>query len=108
MIWGVVIILFLACSILYFFSRKKEHKMNSIKNKLHDEILHSDIDYSNIFKSSFEATYLYNQLKVIYHPDRFILPEKKEIATKLFQEITQNKYNYKKLLEIKKIAEKEL
>lgn len=94
---------------LHFLRKQKKERINlTEKDRIVSEILESKIDFQNIFRSSFEATSLYNQLKTLYHPDKFLTAEKKEIATKLFQEITLNKHDYKKLLEIKQIAEKGL
>lgn len=59
--------------------------------------------------SSFHATEIYNELKVKCHPDRFIGDvEKNATANRIFQEVTKNKMNYKRLQELKKEAEESL
>lgn len=107
--WVIIILLFLILFIyLYFRYRKKGNRDLSRQEKRRAEIINSEVDFQNIMRSSFEATSLYNKLKVKYHPDRFLDPREKEIATNLYQEITANKHDYNKLLDIKEIAEKEL
>jgi len=70
-----------------------------------DESMKENIDFDNVIKSSFNSTQLYNELKVKCHPDRYISREEKNIiAESLFQEITKNKTNYKKLTELKEEA----
>ena len=77
------------------------------KQKLRESIK-SDVDFQNII-SSFHATEIYNELKVKCHPDRFIGDvEKNATANRIFQEVTKNKMNYKRLQELKKEAEESL
>ena len=78
------------------------------KQKLRESIK-SDVDLQNIINSSFHATEIYNELKVKCHPDRFIGDvEKNATANRIFQEVTKNKMNYKRLQELKKEAEESL
>ena len=78
------------------------------KQKLRESIK-SDVDFKNIINSSFHATEIYNELKVKCHPDRFIGDvEKNATANRIFQEVTKNKMNYKRLQELKKEAEESL
>ena len=78
------------------------------KQKLRESIK-SDVDFQNIINSSFQATEIYNELKVKCHPDRFIGDvEKNATANRIFQEVTKNKMNYKRLQELKKEAEESL
>lgn len=94
--------------LILIFSRKsspKNEKLQRFKN----ESMNHEIDFSNTISSAFHAEKLYDELKVKCHPDRFpIDPEKSKIAEILFQEITKNKYNMKKLLELKEQAKHEL
>lgn len=74
-----------------------------------EKSLKEDVDFRNIITSSFHTQPLYNELKVKCHPDRFPNDEiKKKIANALFQEISKNKTNYKKLVELKERAKQEL
>ena len=50
----------------------------------------------------------YKTLAKKYHPDRFIDESQKAKADLIFQQITQYKRDYNKLLELEKIAEQEL
>ena len=94
-----VIIFFL---LLFAFRTRVE------KQKLRESIK-SDVDFQNIINSSFHATEIYNELKVKCHPDRFIGDvEKNATANRIFQEVTKNKMNYKRLQELKKEAEESL
>ena len=78
------------------------------KQKLRESIK-SHVDFQNIINSSFHATEIYNELKVKCHPDRFIGDvEKNATANRIFQEVTKNKMNYKRLQELKKEAEESL
>ena len=78
------------------------------KQKLRESIK-SDVDFQKIINSSFHATEIYNELKVKCHPDRFIGDvEKNATANRIFQEVTKNKMNYKRLQELKKEAEESL
>lgn len=78
------------------------------KQKLRESIK-SDVDFQNIINSSFHATEIYNELKVKCHPDSFIGDvEKNATANRIFQEVTKNKMNYKRLQELKKEAEESL
>ena len=52
---------------------------------------------------------LYDELKVKCHPDRFPTDkEKNTIAENIFQEISKNKNNVKRLLELKEEASQKL
>lgn len=68
-----------------------------------------NVDFDNIIASSFHAGDLYNELKKVCHPDRFSSnPELMSKANNLFQQITQNKHDLKKLQQLKEMAIKEL
>lgn len=91
---------------LYVFCGFREYtiKKQRIKNAIKE-----DVDFQNIIYSSFHATEIYNELKTKCHPDLFIgNDEKIEIANRLFQEITINKTNHKRLCELKEQAQREL
>ena len=97
-----VIIFFL----LLFAFRRGTTRVEKQKRR---ESIKSDVDFQNIINSSFHATEIYNELKVKCHPDRFIGDvEKNATANRIFQEVTKNKMNYKRLQELKKEAEESL
>lgn len=82
-------------------TRVKGLFQKSEKSKVRDKVLKENIDFNNIIESSLKAKQLYDELKVVAHPDRFQEPEKINKATELFQLIHQNKGDYQKLLELK-------
>lgn len=51
---------------------------------------------------------LYKELSKVCHPDKFVNSELKQKAELIFQEISKNKRNYKKLKELKERAKEEL
>lgn len=90
---------------LISFRKKPESTRVQFKREAKD----GNIDFGNIINSSFHVKPLYDELKVKCHPDRFPNDkEKSEIALDLFQEISKNKTNYKKLIELKELAKQKL
>lgn len=87
---------------LQYFARKKEIRRTRKK------ILNEQIDFNNIVSSAFHAKDLYDELKIICHPDRFHDSETILKATELFQLVTQNKGNYDVLLQLKERIYNEL
>ena len=72
----------------FFLSRRNE------KEKRKHEM-------SNTINSMFNSQYLYDQLKVKCHPDRFPCDEnKRKRAEYLFQELQKNRYNIEILKKI--------
>ena len=88
-------------------SKKKSHE--TAKAKFKNESLKENIDFDNIINSSFNSNKHYDELKIKCHPDRFPNDEKKNaVAQLIFQEITKNKTNIKRLLELKEEAKQKL
>lgn len=82
---------------------------DTIKQKIKKESLNEEIDFNNIINSSFNSKQLYDELKVKCHPDRFPTDKEKNIiADKLFQKITENQNNSKRLIELKEEAKQKL
>jgi predicted RND superfamily exporter protein len=107
-IWMWVAIGEFAIIVGLLLAKKLKRKSNA-KQRFKEEALSQDVDFNNIIKSSFHSTELYDILKVKCHPDRFPTdPELNGIADKLFQEITKNKTNHKRLEELKIEAEQKL
>lgn len=107
-IWMWVAIGEFAIILGLLLSKKFKRKPNA-KQRFKEESLAQDVDFNNIIKSSFHSTELYNILKVKCHPDRFPTDtELNGIADKLFQEITKNKTNLKRLEELKIEAQQKL
>lgn len=97
---GVIIVLLL---ILFFIISNIKMK-HSKEYQAKQRILRKDqIDWNNTMYV-FKAQELYNQLKVVCHPDRFTDSQLNSVATDLFQRITKNKTNYKELLKLQEEA----
>jgi len=91
--------------ITYLILKEKFKSKVTAKQQFKSESLKQDIDFNNIINSSFNSIKLYYELKVKCHPDRFPTDrEKNIIAEHLFQEISKNKTNVKRLLELKEEA----
>ena len=75
-----------------------QNKYTEIQRQFKANAQKEDVDFNNIIVSSFHAGDLYNQLN----------PELMSKADNLFQQITQNKHDLKKLQELKAEAMKEL
>ena len=55
----------------------------------------------NVVNSISQAKRLYKKLAIECHPDKFTLDkEKYDLATDIFQRLSDNKYNYKVLTEL--------
>lgn len=91
--------------IVFLILKKQLKSIESVKQRLKKESLQEPIDFSNIINSSFNSIQLYNELKVKCHPDRFPTDkEKNVIAEEIFQEISKNRNNIKRLVELKEEA----
>jgi hypothetical protein len=98
---------FLVIITLIYFRKNKINQ--SLKQNYKEDSLKEVIDFGNVINSSFNSQQLYDELKKKCHPDRFPNDnDKNSIAIKLFQEISENKNNSKRLSEIKEVAEKKL
>jgi|LSQX01.1.fsa_nt_gb LPXTG-motif cell wall-anchored protein len=105
-LWIALIELLIIIFLLFLRKRKKELSKKELFRKDSKE---QKIDFDNIINSSFHAQSLYDELIIRCHPDRFPTDfEKNKIALELFQEITENKTDYKKLIELRELAEVKL
>ena len=88
--------------IIYLILKEKFKSKVSAKQQFKSESLKQEIDFNNIINSSFNSVQLYDELKVKCHPDRFPTDKEKNlIAENIFQQITKNKTNVTRLLELK-------
>lgn len=95
--------------VLLLFILLSRSKPDSSKRRFREEAIDGEIDFDNIIDSSFNAAALYDRLKVRCHPDRFAPDEEKcRAAETLFQEMTKNKTDIKRLLELKDETERTL
>nr|MBC7613260.1 molecular chaperone DnaJ [Pseudopedobacter sp.] len=91
--------------IVFLILKKKLKPKDNARQRFKNESLKEEIDFNNIINSSFNSLQLYDELKVKCHPDRFPTDvEKNSIAETIFQEISRNKNNVKRLLELKEEA----
>ncbi|NCP52438.1 MAG: molecular chaperone DnaJ [Flavobacteriales bacterium] len=103
----VAIIEFLV--IIFLVLKQRIKPKDSIKQKFKKESLGQEIDFNNIINSSFNSKQLYDELKVKCHPDLFPTDKEKNIiAENIFQEITKNQNNAKRLIELKEEAKQKL
>lgn len=68
----------------------------------------TNVDMNNLMNSINGSKELYKTLSRTCHPDRFINSDKQKFAENIFQEISKNKRNYNKLVELKQRAINEL
>ena len=80
----------------------------SERDKIRGQILEEKIDFENVVSSSLLAKSLYDELKKICHPDRFLNEQDIIKANEIFQLVTQNKGDYNKLLSLKERIYREL
>lgn len=80
----------------------------SERDKIREQILEDKIDFGNVVSSSLLAKSLYDELKKVCHPDRFLNEHDIIKANELFQSVTQNKGDYNKLLSLKERIYNEL
>jgi hypothetical protein len=91
--------------IISFFSNLFK---TSERDKIREQILVEEIDFGNVVSSSLLAKSLYDELKKVCHPDRFLNEQDVIKANEIFQLVTQNKGDYNKLLSLKERIYREL
>lgn len=95
--------------IIFLVIKQKIKPRDTTKQKFKKESLEQEVDFNNIINSSFNSKQLYDTLKVKCHPDLFPTDKEKNlIAENLFQEITKNQNNAKRLIELKEEAKQKL
>ncbi|MBQ7210452.1 MAG: hypothetical protein IJS05_06120 [Paludibacteraceae bacterium] len=96
----ILVLIIIAQTMMHKASRSKQYQAEQA-------IINQPTDWSNTMQV-FKAQELYNKLKAVCHPDRFTDTEQNQIANHLFQQITENKTNYNRLVELQKEAEHKL
>lgn len=94
--------------LLFKLRQKNRYDLELKENEIFQTSKETNIDMNNLMDSIYKSRDLYKRLSAKCHPDRFTEVDLNNKADKLFQEITRNQRNYKKLLEIKEIAQSEL
>mgnify|MGYP007000560890 CR=1 FL=1 len=98
-----ILIILIVGSIVGYIKLTKYYKL---KKKLRGN---DDINFDNVVQNAFCSENLYDRLKIKCHPDRFINDKAKMIiATEIFALISDNRYNYQVLKQLKVMAEMEL
>lgn len=100
-LFGVFLVIIFLISIAII----KTKKIHRVRNEV---LAKEDIDWDDKLRSMFQAKALYNEIKVKYHPDRFLDSTQNKIANELFQEITKNQHDFHKLEQLKQIAQEKL
>ena len=108
-LWIAVIELLIIVFLLWrlFKVKQKFKEPDLLKEKLR-QAKGSNVDMNNLMNSINGSKDLYKELSRKCHPDRFVNSEKQIIAEEIFQEISNNKRDYKKLIELKQRATEEL
>ena len=94
----------------FLIIRHKREKINYDSN-IETTLMNSktvNVDMDNVMDSINKSRELYKQLSTKCHPDRFLENDLNSKANEIFQEITKNQRNYKKLLELKEVAQNQL
>lgn len=94
--------------ILRLLSISKNNSFSKPGQQVIKESKGIEIDMSNIMNSIHGSANLYKELSRKCHPDRFVNTDYEKIAEKIFQEISENRRNYEKLIELKHKATTEL
>lgn len=87
--------------LVLFLIKNKKPQRQLLKEKVLNDT--HNINFSNITHDWNKAKNLYDILKKKCHPDKFSDAQKYE-ATRIFQSLVKNKYNYMELLKIKQEA----
>lgn len=109
--WMIIALIELLLIIILIIRHNKSQKINLARNDGFDELRRAktkDIDMANLMNSINLSKDLFKDLSKKCHPDKFHDNDIKVKAEILFQEISKNKRNYSKLLELKKKAIKDL
>lgn len=101
----LVIIFFITYKLI---KKKKNLDFSELDKDKIKNVKKTSIDMDNLMDSINNSKALYKQLSRVCHPDRFIGTDKISIAEDIFQELSKNRRDYKKLLLVKERAIKEL
>jgi hypothetical protein len=103
--WISIIELIIIIYLLIKISKKKDNlAFSDISKEKLKEAQKTNVDMENLMNSINGSKELYKELSRLCHPDKFVNTDKQLIADKIFQEISKNKRNYNKLIELKQTA----
>ncbi len=109
--WLIVALAELVLILILLIKVKKSKKERLLEDDGFDKLRKAksqDIDMTNLMNSINSSRDLYKELSRKCHPDRFQDELIKNKADKIFQEISKNKRNYAKLVELKLVAKEQL
>lgn len=104
--WLSIVELVIIIALIYALKAKSSKAM--AKKKFREESLSEDLDLGNVINSSFHATPLYDELKKVCHPDRFLNESDREKANEIFQLVNQHRRDFNRLTSLKEQASREL
>lgn len=90
------------------FRNKRKYAISKTSREMIEEARRTDIDMSELMESINKSKDLYKKLSSLCHPDRFVNTTKQKSAENIFQEISENKRNFKELSRLSERARKEL
>lgn len=97
-VWVCIVVAGIVMFFFLFYVLKNNYMKQQIKKKVMRET--SGVDFTDITHDWEKSKLLYDLLKKECHPDRFS-DDLKEEATRIFQQVINNKYKYQKLLLLK-------
>jgi len=109
-IWeGILTVLFLTIFYLLYKRNRNKRVFEKYEKTILEDAKTTQIDMSDMMDNVFKSQHLYDSLKKKVHPDRFSPNQEKiKIANELATMINNHKADYKKLQELKNIAELKL
>ena len=90
------------------FLPQAEQNVPLTKGNILQNSKETEIDMDDLMNSIHKSKDLYKKLSTKCHPDRFTNRDLNKKADMIFQEITRNQRNYKRLLELKEVAQTQL
>lgn len=106
-IWFWVAILELLIILLLILKLRKKNNSLEFGDISRDKMRkakNSNVDMTNLMDSINGSKDLYKKLSRTCHPDRFVNSDKEQIAEEIFQEVSKNRRDFKKLSELKQKA----
>jgi hypothetical protein len=102
----LIVIGYLAFKLL---NKKKIEADHNPASDILTEAKKTEVNMDDLMKDINGSRQLYKHLSVKCHPDRFATDEeKRKVADELFQDISRNRRNYNKLLELQALASQKL
>lgn len=108
-VWiGIAELIVIIALLILLKRKKKQLEFGDISKDKVKKAKEENVDMNDLMNSIISSKILYKELSRSCHPDRFINSDKQRRAQEIFQEISKNKRDFKKLTELKQIAVSEL